>query len=634
MSLQTNLRRLLSILLPISITSTVYLYLYPIFHGCNFPPTTSSPSNTLSPPAILNTLRQHVDIPHLGTSHYTQTAPFRLLVLADPQLEGDTSLPNPNNALLKRLAGYREAITSADSWVGVLSAIQGSLRDTLLVDIPRTLSAVRKRLDLFGNDFYLAHIYRSLHWWSKPTHVTVLGDLIGSQWVTDGEFEWRAWRYWNRVFGGGARVDDEITVTGSEDVHGKDVKVVEDLLDMQGDGSARSPGPWENRIINVAGNHDIGYAGDISEARMERFDRAFGRANWDIRFQYRAMAQDNLTTSHEGTHSGADALTTTPSIHLIVLNSLVLDTPALSPPIQKHTYDFINDVIQRRSYPVEDRSAFTLLLTHLPLHKHEGVCTDAPNFVFYDEGDENLPEDQEPRFKAGGLREQNHLSQHASHYGILQGLFGMSGNLDAAARGMGRNGLVLTGHDHVGCDVMHFVNRSMIPADDPERDIVPGWSWAATRYPGSSASPSSLPSPSPDNTPRIREVTLRSMMGEYGGNAGFLSLWFDSDPSVREWRYEISTCQLGVQHIWWAVHILVIVTAILFVVSGMLSVWGRMFGARASEAAAGSKAERGKGKVGHKDMKKRARGAKASTTSQGSEDSREDLKGVRMINGN
>ncbi|OAX81937.1 hypothetical protein ACJ72_03718 [Emergomyces africanus] len=568
MSLQTTLRRLLSILVPISIISTVYLYLYPILHGCNFPPITSSPSNSTPPPAVLNTLRQHVSIPYVHTSNYTQTAPFRLLVLADPQLEGDTSLPKRNDTLLRRFAGYREAITTAESWPGVLSATLGTFRDTLLVDIPRALLAVRKRIDLFGNDFYLAHIYRSLHWWSKPTHVTVLGDLIGSQWVTDGEFEWRAWRYWNRVFGSGVRVDDEITVTGSEGVHGTDVKVVEDLLDMQGDDSTSSAGSWENRIINIVGNHDVGYAGDITDARMDRFHKAFGRANWDIRFQYHAVSQDNTTTSTEGTQSvttnavpttstqamGEGSPSSVPSIHLIVLNSLVLDTPALYPSIQKHTYDFINDVIQRRSRPVEDRSTFTLLLTHLPLHKQAGVCSDGPHFSFYDKDDDRVPEDQEPRFKAGGLREQNHLSQHASHNGILQGLFGMSGDQDAPAGGMGRNGLVLTGHDHVGCDVMHFVNRSTIPPEDPEWHMLPRWSWAAKRYPSNNYSPPRPPSP--DDTPRIREVTLRSMMGEYGGNAGFLSLWFDSDPSVREWRYEISTCRFGVQHIWWAINIL------------------------------------------------------------------------------
>ncbi|EDN08010.1 conserved hypothetical protein [Histoplasma mississippiense (nom. inval.)] len=489
-------------------------------------------------------------------SKYTGAAPFRLLVLADPQLEGDSSLPNPKDSFLKRLAGYREAITSADTWDDVLLAILGSLRDMLLVDLPRSLRATRKRIDLFGNDFYLAHIYRSLHWWSKPTHVTVLGDLIGSQWVTDGEFERRAWRYWNRVFRGGVRVDDDITITGSEDVHGRDVKVVEDLpLDMQGgDGTT---GPWERRIINVAGNHDVGYAGDISD---------------------------------------------------------------------QHTYKFINDVIQRRSKPVEDRSSFTLLLTHLPLHKSEGICIDAPYFRFYDQDDPKPPQEHEPRYKAGGLREQNHLSQHASHSGILQGLFGMSGSPNAPAGGMGRNGLVLTGHDHVGCDVLHFVNRSATPADDPEGAMSPGWSWDATRYARSRSSPSSLSSPLPADTPNIREVTLRSMMGAYGGNAGFLSLWFDSDPSVQEWRYEISTCRFGVQHMWWATHIIAIVTAVLFVVSATLGVWGWMFG----QVAAGSNAKGVKGEAlasKRADLVKRTQDAKTRTTNSGRRDGpREDLK--------
>ncbi|EEH18721.1 hypothetical protein PABG_01040 [Paracoccidioides brasiliensis Pb03] len=620
MSLQTSLRQLLSILLPISITSLTYLYLYPIFCGCNFPPPASSPS---SPPAILNTLRQHINIP-LDPSHYTQIAPFRLLVLADPQLEGDTSLPNANDSLLNRLTTYREAVASTDTWTDFLSAIRGSLLDTLLVDIPFAFSGARKRLDLFGNDFYLAHIYRSLHWWTKPTHVTVLGDLMGSQWVTDGEFEWRAWRFWNRVFGAGVRVDDEITVTGGEGVHGRDVKVEEVLLDS---GSVRANSAveaWKNRIINVAGNHDVGYAGDISEARMERFDRVFGRANWDIRFRYPA-ARDNLTTSPHGAGtittttsaaptsptdelSPSPSSTTTPSIHLVVLNSLILDTPALSPSIQSHTYDFLNDVIQQRSQPVEDRSSFTLLLTHLPLHKHQGVCFDGPFFSFYDNDDEKPPEGQGPRFKAGGLREQNHLSPHASQMGILQGLFGLSGDSNAPAKGKGRNGLVLTGHDHVGCDVLHFVNRS-VTQDGAEGVLSPGWSWEAKRYPRHKSH--SLPSleEEEDDTPSIREVTLRSMMGEFGGNAGFLSLWFDSDPSVEEWRYEISTCRLGVQHIWWTIHVVGAVTAILVIISGVLSVWGWLVGSSPGGAVTESTA---KGwKSGGAGLKKTSRGVKA-----------------------
>jgi hypothetical protein len=51
------------------------------------------------------------------------------------------------------------------------------------------------------------------------------------------------------------------------------------------------------------------------------------------------------------------------------------------------------------------------------------------------------------------------------------------------------------------------------------------------------------------------------MMGEFGGNAGLLSAWFDVDAG--EWDYEITMCPAGVQHIWWAVHVLALVTLIV-----------------------------------------------------------------------
>jgi hypothetical protein len=393
---------------------------------------------------------------------------------------------------------------------------------------------------LFGNDYYLAHIYRSLSWWTKPTHVTVLGDLVGSQWVSDAEFETRASRYWNRVFTGGRRVEDDITVTGSEAYDKEKGSILLPLDDSS----------WVNRIINIAGNHDVGYAGDITEARMMRFGRAFGRPNWDVRFEYRD-ARTN-TTAHDG-----EPVAPNPSLHLVVLNSLLLDSPALAPDLQVQTYAFMNDVLAHRSHPVEDRTSFTLLLTHLPLHKPASVCTDAPYFSFHDQDDVS-PDGQGPRFKAGGLKEQNHLSEPLSHMGILQGLFGMSGDRAAPASGKGRNGLILTGHDHTGCDVVHFVDgREDAPEGQSSEDSA-GWSWNARRY--SSSSP--VPSPKETGSSRasIREVTLRSMMGEFGGNAGLLSVWFDSDPAVREWKYEITMCPLGVQHIWWAVHIIAIVT--------------------------------------------------------------------------
>lgn len=528
MSVRSLLRQLATLLFPVALLSTIYLYLYPVSRGCAFP---TLPSTTSGDGIDRSSEARHVE-PALGNDGFDVSAPFRLLVLADPQLEGDSSLPNPDHGLLPRLIRHWQEVGQYNlSYADRRSALSAALREVTLKDVPDALQALRKRVDLFGNDYYLAHIYRTLHWWTRPTHVTVLGDLIGSQWVTDGEFERRGQRYWNRVFAGGQRVEDDIT-RGKED--GIETKF--DLDDKS----------WERRIINIAGNHDIGYAGDISEARVARFERIFGRANWDVRFEY------------PGSGNGSQAVL--PTLHLIVLNSLNLDSPALSPELQHASYEFINSVISSRSRPVEDRSSFTLLLTHLPLHKPAGVCVDGPYFDFFKFND------ADGRFMYGGVKEQNHLSDHGSRHGVLEGFFGISHKPDAAGGGKGRNGLILTGHDHEGCDVWHY-----IPAN---ATIVEGWPEGSGEVANWQATPWAKAEPDAAHA-GIREITLRSMMGEFGGHAGLLSAWFDF--AAGEWKYEIQICKFGVQHIWWAVHVLDIVTAILGVawITAHMSLKGR-----------------------------------------------------------
>lgn len=572
MFLRSLARRLLSVLLPLAIVATIYLYLYPIFHGCAFPlpqkETTEGKNGNTSP--LLATFRQHVT-----ATSADEPAIFRLLVLADPQLEGDSSLPSPDDELLTRIRNHwatiKESVQERDN---VPTVISRAWRTFMTRDVPRTLHAARKRLDLFGNDYYLAHIYRTLHWWAHPSHVTVLGDLIGSQWVTDEEFERRGNRYWNRAFKGGERISNELTVTGEKRYEHESKEEEGKNGDKSGLEELGLDPAWARRIINIAGNHDIGYSGDVSEARMERFERVFGRANWDIRFQHpQESDQDNSTS------------TVTPTLHVINLNTLTLDSPALSEEIQSDGYNYINDLITHRTHPVEDRTTFTLLLTHLPLHKENGICTDGPYVTYHEFDDDDGPGDV-PRFKEGGLREQNHLSDHLSAVGVLQGIFGMSGDEGSAAGGLGRNGLILNGHDHTGCDTVHFVDRS---ADDSsntveEKSTSPNedkqkregstsqsesqsWKWKAKRYTDTTTH-------IPRDTPSIREVTLRSMMGEYGGNAGLLSIWFDANPAVNEWKYEITMCAAGVQHIWWAVHVIDLVTVIVLLLYVALLVLG------------------------------------------------------------
>ncbi len=498
---------------------TTYLYLYPLFHGCVFPATDASTRTAWS-----STLGRH--LPHSFESNLnTQlTAPFRLLALADPQLEGDSSLPKTEDAFIPKLNRHWERLSKTRAQKILSSAVDIG-EEIVFQDLPDAAKALRKRIDLFGNDYYLGHIFRTLHWWTKPTHVTVLGDLIGSQWVTDGEFEWRGWRFWNRVFGSGRRVEDSITTPS----HQEEERLIE-IDDTT----------WTDRIINIVGNHDIGYAGDISRSRMDRFERVFGTANWDVRFQY---PQSNSTGDAVGS-------LLQPSLHLIVLNSLILDTPALAEDVRSETFEYLNGLINKRLQPVEDRSSFTLLLTHLPLHKKEGTCVDAPFFDYW-------PDDSGGGvYRPHGVREQNHLSEQTSHQGTLQALFGMSGNLDAPARGEGRNGLILTGHDHEGCDTWHFIpSDSVWSASEDESEERKGTIWEASKWRQANQTTSHS---------GVREITLRSMMGDYGGNAGLLSAWFDSDAA--EWKYDIQMCGLNLK-VWWAVHIVDLAVLGLFSLS-------------------------------------------------------------------
>ncbi|KAL9593781.1 MAG: hypothetical protein Q9219_007384 [cf. Caloplaca sp. 3 TL-2023] len=447
-----SLRYALVVLILLSVFSTFYLYRYPTFHRCAFP------------------LQQGWDRP----------APFRLLAFGDPQLEGDTSLPKPDEALFPSLETLWQDLAASRSTPQRALVAKHSLKDLFNSDVPRLLRSYRKRLDLLGNDYYLAHIYRTLHTALDPTHVTVLGDLLGSQWISDEEFEHRGRRYWKRVFKSGQRVPDEVTGGIHVGVLGQDPV-------------------WKSRVINVAGNHDIGYAGDMTVERIQRFEKVFGRPNWETRF---TLPWDD----------GSANASTPPELRILVLNSLNLDTPAVNKELQGDTYRFINTAIGI-SRPVEDQSVATILLTHIPLHKEDGVCVDGPWFDFHDRDD-------------GGLKEQNHLSYNAGK-GILEGIYGMSGNPEAPHGGMGRHGIILTGHDHEGCDVYHH-----LPADpDPESRR-----WTAHRWNSSGKGLAAT-------IPGLREITVRSMMGEFGGNAGLLSGWFDEGD--QRWEFEYATCSLG-----------------------------------------------------------------------------------------
>ncbi|ATZ50366.1 Bcted1 [Botrytis cinerea B05.10] len=522
MFLISVLRYALFLLVPLSLTFTSYLYLYPAFHGCAFP----SPEYDASE-AYVNTLRQHT-LPNLYDA--TKVAPFRLLALGDPQLEGESSIRDIDSVNLPNLKKFFE-----DSGIfsgmthSPLQRVRHSLHDIIdfwLDDLPKAFEVYRKRFDHIGNDYYLGHIYRATHWWLDPTHVTVLGDLVGSQWIDDEEFEERGRRYWTRVFKHGERIPDEIMSPPAFDFQN---------AIMLGDDAAA----WKKRIINVAGNHDVGYAGDISKDRVARFERVFGKANYELRFQLPSNHNSSSVSMSDIETDGRDI----PEIRIMILNDMNLDTPVSDKDLQDESYQFLNDLIST-SHAVERSALFTLVLTHIPLYKDGGICVDGPFFDFFDGEFEN------------GVKEQNHLSRDASK-GMLEGVFGMSGNAHVDGQGMGRHGIILTGHDHEGCDIYHYINQSL-PEEDRE--------WKCDRYPEAKHLVNQ------SGIPGLREVTVRSMMGDFAGNAGLLSLWFDKESW--EWQFEFANCGLGTQHIWWFVHILDFITVIVSIVYG---VWLAVF---------------------------------------------------------
>jgi hypothetical protein len=504
----------LRLLIPLAVISTVYLYLYPVFLGCAFPLPDTQPASS----AFQSTIQQHVGNSHDGI------APFRLLALGDPQLEGDTSIPN----------AYRESFPHITSLLSHLSfeSEHSSLRlrmrqsfhdlvDFYFEDIPDTLESVRKRIDLFGNDFYLAHIYRTLRWWTRPSHVTVLGDLLGSQWISDDEFDKRSWRYWNRAFYGGERVPDEVAAKPAEEY------ALTGFLGSEGTNGT----VWRKRIINIAGNHDVGYAGDLTVERLDRFERAFGKASYELRFEL-PITNETANATIMDADTNPDSVRLVPELRIVVINDMNLDTPAVTPELQDQTYSFVNDVINTAS-AVEYQGHFTVVLTHIPMYKPEGICVDAPFVDFHSD-------------HPSGVKEQNQLSADASK-GFLEGIFGLHGDSNAPGNGRGRRGVILNGHDHEGCNIYHFINQSEGASPTDRSWEVVRWDEAEDRK-----------IPGRPGHPGLREITVRSMMGGFGGNAGLLSAWFNEE--TWEWQFEYVDCALGKQYFWWFVHIVDLIT--------------------------------------------------------------------------
>lgn len=278
-------------------------------------------------------------------------------------------------------------------------------------------TTLRKRLDIAGNDMFLAHTVRTLRSHLHPDMVFVLGDLISSQWIPTAEFHDRADRF-AKIF----------------------------------------PPDSQSRLYNISGNHDVGYHGEMSQERVSRFEERYGQVNFVENFEH----------PHPW--------------RIVGINSMALDAPP-----QDIYYDQVHAFLD--TLPHFDGA--TVLLTHVPLYKPEGVCRDGPFFQYY---------------QSGKIRAQNHLSLGSS-LKILQKVFGSD-----------PNGIILAGHDHEGCHARYQLDENTLKV-------------------------------TPDG-PGLQEITVRSVMGEYGGNGGLVSgIW---DKKNQKLDFKFSLCRFQVQHLWWA----------------------------------------------------------------------------------
>ncbi|QPG74836.1 hypothetical protein FOA43_002172 [Brettanomyces nanus] len=365
----------------------------------------------------------------------------------------------------------------------------------------------RKRLDIFGNDYYLGHIYSVMKRRLQPSVVTVLGDLISCNWVSDSEYFNRTERYANRLFPrpDSVRPDSPSAI---------------DLLERRGIRNQSSYEKWfhnalksnifddsyfgyedlnswsndssEPLFINTTGNHDIGYSGEMTYDNIYRWNKFYGKDNFWIEYA--------KNTSHPW--------------RIVVLNSLMLDGPAKHNDFVEANWNFVRTVSNRQF------NGSTILVTHVPLFKPAGVCSDPPQTQFFTK-ENSAAYDWN---KIGNLKSQNLLSYETSQK-VLDALFRNN-----------QPGIILNGHNHEGC--LSYYSR----------DQSGEWIVSKDR-------------PINDTGSYIREVTVRSIMGDYDGSTGIVTGHFDNNKKI--WRFEYSVCPFVVQHVWWASKVTLLISILL-----------------------------------------------------------------------
>lgn len=113
-------------------------------------------------------------------------------------------------------------------------------------------------IDLVINDVFMNHVMYNVMKFLQPTHVIVMGDILGSQYISDKEFDSRVRRY--RWIFRDALKNEKVCYFTIVGIIGSDQIA-------------------QITVVNLVGNHDIGYGSEVSETLVNRFEKAFGPTN-------------------------------------------------------------------------------------------------------------------------------------------------------------------------------------------------------------------------------------------------------------------------------------------------------------------------------------------------------------------
>eukprot|EP01061_Rhynchopus_euleeides_P023604 TRINITY_DN38356_c0_g1_i1.p1 TRINITY_DN38356_c0_g1~~TRINITY_DN38356_c0_g1_i1.p1 ORF type:complete len:420 (+),score=143.89 TRINITY_DN38356_c0_g1_i1:141-1262(+) len=156
--------------------------------------------------------------------------------------------------------------------------------------------------------------------------------------------------------------------------------------------------PHDTPFYFLAGNHDVGYASELPQGVVARFERTFNKRHW--------VREVALGAGH-------------PGLLLVACDGMELDGVLRS----QRSWEFLKRAAALRSEAYAGHTV--VLLTHIPLWKAAGSCPgDSPAVEYRDNG---------------MVRWQHTLSESTTEW-ILTNM---------------RPALVLSGHDHEGCSFDH-----------------------------------------------------------------------------------------------------------------------------------------------------------------------------------